>query len=259
MKEVINIYKSTGETPLEAIKKFKEKKPAYKNVKMTYAGRLDPLAEGVLILLAGKAVYRKNEFLKLDKKYEAEILCGFATDTGDILGIVSPVKNKIRITQKKLNKFKGEFIFSLPAYSSYKIKGKPIHWWAREGKLEEIEIPKRKTEIYDLKFVSRRFVKKSALKKSIFEKIDAVSGDFRQREIKERWEEILGKLPASRDFEIVRIKVFCSSGTYVRELARLFSGAVFGLKRTAVEEFILKDSLRIATPLAVYGKKTRKL
>ena len=60
MKQVLNIYKKAGETPLEAINRFRAANPEYRNVKITYAGRLDPLAEGVLILLAGDAVYEKE-------------------------------------------------------------------------------------------------------------------------------------------------------------------------------------------------------
>ena len=77
MKNIINIYKKAGETPLEAINRLRSRRPEYQDVKITYAGRLDPLAEGVLILLAGDAVYEKEKYLKLDKEYEAEILFGF--------------------------------------------------------------------------------------------------------------------------------------------------------------------------------------
>ena len=86
MNKILNIYKPVGISPLDAIKTLKEKYPELKDEKMTYAGRLDPLAEGVLLILAGNAVYEKEKYLKLDKEYEAEILFGFNTDTYDIFG-----------------------------------------------------------------------------------------------------------------------------------------------------------------------------
>ena len=51
MKKILNLYKKVGWTPLETIEKFKLKNPVYKNKRMGYAGRLDPMAEGVLIVL----------------------------------------------------------------------------------------------------------------------------------------------------------------------------------------------------------------
>ena len=48
MNKILNIYKPVGISPLDAIKTLKEKYPELKDEKMTYAGRLDPLAEGVL-------------------------------------------------------------------------------------------------------------------------------------------------------------------------------------------------------------------
>ena len=58
---IFNIYKSVGISPLDAISLLKEKYPKLNGEKMTYAGRLDPMAEGALIVLAGNAVY---EFAK---------------------------------------------------------------------------------------------------------------------------------------------------------------------------------------------------
>jgi tRNA pseudouridine55 synthase len=87
MDKVLNLYKQAGETPLECILRFKKNNPEYENVPMTYAGRLDPLAEGVLLVLTGKEVHRKEEFLNLKKEYEVDVLFGVGTDTFDVLGI----------------------------------------------------------------------------------------------------------------------------------------------------------------------------
>ena len=64
------IWKPVGLTPLEAIETLKEKEASLKEAKMTYAGRLDPLASGVLILLAGEDRFNKEDYLKLPKTYE---------------------------------------------------------------------------------------------------------------------------------------------------------------------------------------------
>ena len=53
MKNIINIYKPVSITPLQAIEKFKLQNPCYKNQKISYPGRLDPMAQGILLLLVG--------------------------------------------------------------------------------------------------------------------------------------------------------------------------------------------------------------
>ena len=60
-KSVLNLYKKVGETPLECIKRFQSDHPEYQGEKMTYAGRLDPLASGVLLVLVGKECKQKEK------------------------------------------------------------------------------------------------------------------------------------------------------------------------------------------------------
>lgn len=89
---IYNLYKKRGETPLECIERFKsakiEKFGDYYNNKMTYLGRLDPLAEGVLLVGSGEDTTQKNreKFFNLDKEYEFSALFGFKTDTFDVMG-----------------------------------------------------------------------------------------------------------------------------------------------------------------------------
>lgn len=84
---MLNLYKKVGETPLECLGRWVKQNPKYENMKMTYAGRLDPMAEGELLVLVGEECYEKEKYLGLDKEYEFDILFGFGTDTYDILGL----------------------------------------------------------------------------------------------------------------------------------------------------------------------------
>ena len=61
---------------------------AGKKIKVGHTGTLDPFATGLLVLLIGKGTKRANEFLKLDKRYEATICLGKVSTTGDIEGEV---------------------------------------------------------------------------------------------------------------------------------------------------------------------------
>lgn len=98
---VLTLYKNRGETPLECLERFKKDNPEYRDEKMTYAGRLDPLAEGLLLVLVGEECKNKEKYLGLDKEYEVDILFGFSTDTYDILGKVTSCLCEVR-KQKSL-------------------------------------------------------------------------------------------------------------------------------------------------------------
>ena len=76
-------------TPLEAIEKFKLKNPVYGGKRMGYAGRLDPMAEGVLLVLVGDENKKIGQYMGFDKEYVAEILLGFSSDSNDVLGVAS--------------------------------------------------------------------------------------------------------------------------------------------------------------------------
>ena len=47
---VIIAYKNIGETPLECLERHRKERSIDKDIPMTYAGRLDPMAEGLMIL-----------------------------------------------------------------------------------------------------------------------------------------------------------------------------------------------------------------
>jgi tRNA pseudouridine55 synthase len=113
MEKVLKLYKNLGETPLECLERFRVSNPEYANEKMTYAGRLDPMAEGLLIALVGEECKKKDEYLGLDKEYVFEVLFGFQSDTYDILGIP-------KIAEKKdfeIQSFVGKRVQEYPAYS----------------------------------------------------------------------------------------------------------------------------------------------
>jgi len=51
-----------------------------------YAGRLDPMAHGVLVLLVGEENKKREKYEKFVKEYLFQCIFGVATDTYDILG-----------------------------------------------------------------------------------------------------------------------------------------------------------------------------
>ncbi len=241
-KNLIVAYKEIGISPLDLINKIRDSYPELRNEKMAYAGRLDPLAEGIVLIVVGKELEKFDSYLNLDKEYEAKILLGFSSDTYDILGISEREDStKEEEAPQILEKFTGKFSFSLPPFSSYKIKGKPLFWWALEGKLNDIEIPKKEVDIYSVEIIKAEWVDEKSLKKEIVKKIEMIKGDFRQKEIIERWENILKK--EEKKHLIVRVKISCSSGSYIRSVADALGkkleggGVLFSLYRKRVGQY----------------------
>lgn len=254
MKNIINIYKPVGKTPLEVIQQFQVEYPYYKNKKIAYAGRLDPMAEGVLILLVYPKTKERNTYQKLSKKYEFEILFGFSSDTYDILGIPQQTPPKSKIQKIHIDtivkELVGKKMQSYPPYSSKTVKGKPLFWWARENRLDEIDIPKKEVNIYSIVSMKMCEIKSYNLLEKIEQKIYQVEGDFRQKTITLAWKNFLEENDAT--YTIARCSIECSSGTYVRSIShemgeKLNSGALaFSIKRTSVGEFTLKNSIRLS-------------
>src|SRR4051812_15345092 len=86
MQAIILLNKPLSFTPLQATLKFKQAFPEYADQKIAYAGRLDPMAEGLLLLLIGNETKKRKDYEALSKTYEFSILLGISTDTYDLLG-----------------------------------------------------------------------------------------------------------------------------------------------------------------------------
>lgn len=257
---VLNLYKKRGETPLERITRFKLENPGFEEVKMSYAGRLDPMAEGVLLVLVGEENKRRHTYLDFRKDYIFDVLFGVRTDTYDILGKVSEdvevPYNFSDLTEqvaRELANFKGRIMQSYPPFSSKPVKGKegkgrPLFEWAREGNLALIEIPEKEVEIYEIQPLLTYTLPRDLLSKLIFETIVRVNGDFRQKSIFESWVKFFEA--TQRDlFDVVRLKISCSSGTYVRGIVNSLGKKIgvptlaFKIVRTKIGEHRLEDSL----------------
>lgn len=254
--EILELYKKMGETPLETITRYRGDNPTYKDTKMTYLGRLDPMAEGLLLVLAGphsakatrdKNTLRKEDFLALDKTYEFDVLWGFKTDTLDILGKVTEVNRMPLEIEKRMSKILEEIkkkkVQKYPAYSSRTVGGKPLFEWARENKIEEIDIPERQIKIFNIEHIDTRLViSQQDILEEIIQKVNLVVGDFRQEEIIQSWKESIN--PDAKAL-ISSFRADVSSGTYIRGLAETMgeilgnSGIAYVIKRTRVGEYKL--------------------
>lgn len=121
--------------------------------KIGHAGTLDPLAEGMMIVMANGATKFSDYLMKKDKTYLVEMELGYETDTLDLEGKkINEYKGEIEINiellNEVLNKYKGKIKQIPPMYSAIKKDGIKLYQLARSG--EKIELEARDVEIYDI-------------------------------------------------------------------------------------------------------------
>lgn len=124
--------------------------------KVGHTGTLDPFATGVLPLALGGAT-RLIQYLDENAKiYDATILLGVATDTGDPTGEVVeelpvPALTKARVLEV-LAGFVGTRMQTPPRYSAVKVAGRPLYEYARKG--QTVEAKARPVRIDGMELVS---------------------------------------------------------------------------------------------------------
>lgn len=282
---ILNLYKNRGETPLECIQRLKAKIEELKESKsfdsaqskMTYLGRLDPMAEGVLLVASGEDVKKKEEFLGLDKEYDFVAILGFATDSFDVLGKIlreEKVESVSEIDLIKLCKvYEGKREQKYPFYSSKMIsarknlkslsekkfsgenvwlspspRGRPEDFSEEKLFQEESGSEVKNITIYGMDFLGLDRLSDKELFGRLLMDISKVKGDFRQAEILELWREHLNKDGGSRF--LARFSAHVSSGTYIRSIVNdigqtLGIGATtLSIKRTRAGEYKIEDSIK---------------
>ena len=179
---LIAINKSSDWTSSDVVIKVRNVLSKYFNekVKIGHMGTLDPLAQGVLLLGINKATRLFDYLLSKDKEYIGTLTFGTSTDTLDSQGKVLS-KSDLPTTSEVENAIKnfiGEIDQVPPKYSAIKINGKKAYDLARQG--VEFELKTRKVNIFDIQIVDKE-----------------LDGD---------------------KVKSVKLKVNCSSGTYIRTL-----------------------------------------
>jgi tRNA pseudouridine55 synthase len=248
--EILNLYKPIGFTPKETIEFFRNQHPEYKKIKMGYAGRLDPMAEGILVVLVGNKNKELSLYLNADKEYLAEVLFGFETDSGDLLGLTVKeclLKIEKQELKKTINKLLGIQNLPIPAYSAYRLKGKPFFWWAKQGRLAEVPQPQQQVIINSIALENLSFITGKEISQRIKKRISLVKGDFRQEKIKNNWHKALQD-KGQQKYSLAQIRINCSTGTYIRSLTVLLGqklntcAVLYGLKRTRVGNYTIKET-----------------
>ncbi len=160
MNNVVGVCKPVGMTPLEALREYVAGSGGRPETRRSYAGRLDPMAEGLLVVLEGEACEAQAAWQHHGKEYAWELLLGLSSDSYDVLGLVqllpppdwaAAVREAARALEQALL---GRRLQPYPPFSSARVAGHPLFWWAQQGRLHEVQIPRVEVEVRPRRRVS---------------------------------------------------------------------------------------------------------
>jgi tRNA U55 pseudouridine synthase TruB len=232
---IIEFDKKIGETMDEMIRRFRQEHFIDDKIKIAYAGRLDPLAFGKIILLTDKDIYNKEKYCGKDKTYTCMMVHGIQTDTYDIMGkIISenmwePVYNNVENI---------EYDQEYPMYSSiYVIQNgmrKPL-WYYEKNNIKVENIPSKKVKLLSSEKISDDITISSIeLFRIINDRINQVKKDtYRQDEIIALWN---NKLEHNNKYTISKWKFTVTSGGYIRYLANKMAGCCYDIERVCYHD-----------------------
>jgi tRNA pseudouridine55 synthase len=153
---VLNINKSAGRTSRDVVNRVQR---FVRPTKVGHAGTLDPLADGVLLVLVGQATRLTEYAHQLPKQYRATFLLGQQSPTHDVEVEPEIIPDAPRPTrdaiEAALPALLGRIKQLPPAYSAVKIKGQRAYDLARRG--EQVEISPRTVTVHALRMTAYQY------------------------------------------------------------------------------------------------------
>jgi tRNA pseudouridine55 synthase len=150
---VLILDKPTGPSSNQILQNMRH---LYQARKAGHTGVLDPLASGVLPICFGAATRYSQYLLDSDKTYDARVLFGLSTVSGDMDGEVLARADVERIDVPRLEAalagMKGVQQQTAPLYSALKVDGRPMYALARSG--IQVERKVRQIQVYALDLLS---------------------------------------------------------------------------------------------------------
>ncbi len=220
------VWKDRAETLACLLVRFRTMAHLDQEVPVTYAGRLDPMADGLVLMLVGDACKQKQHFLELPKVYDFSVVLGIATDTFDTLGVVTDTATVTipsdQDIERVINVLLSQKSFEYPPFSSRTVDGLPLFVHAKQGTLPKI-LPKKEGLISTLECRGIQEISIETLRDSAIIDIKKVVGDFRQDICIASWVQ-----QQSQTVVVVQFRATVSSGVYIRTLATMV-GQILGI------------------------------
>ncbi len=222
---LVLIDKPTGWTSHDVVAKVRK---AVGTKKVGHAGTLDPLATGLLVLGIESGTKLLTFLVGADKTYLATIRLGVSTVSDDSESDVLKTASKAALAEvsserikQEIRRLTGEILQRPSSVSAIKVAGKRAYDLVRAG--EEVDLKERQVSVNSFELISSGITKEG--------------------------------------FIDLAVKVDCSSGTYIRALARDLGNAlgvgghITALRRTRVGNFDVSaansvaelDSLRLTS------------
>ena len=257
MQKYVVLDKAVGQTPLECVEIWRSANPKFTNIPLAYAGRLDPMASGKLLILIGDECKVQELYHNLDKEYEFSVLLGVSSDTADVLGRLKLETSVPHISKQELenvsSKLVGQINLPYPHFSSKTVQGKPLHVWTLEGRLDEIEIPTKQSTVYKINLTKLETKNRAEIYTEVSAKIEtikpvtdaskALGNDFRRVDVRADWK-VFSETGLPTDvFHIASFTCIASSGTYMRTLAEVIAkqvgttGLAYHIDRTKIGQY----------------------
>lgn len=184
-----------------------------------HTGTLDPMAEGLVLLIPTKFRFLESKLKNFRKNYTFCILFGFSTDTSDLLGkVIELRKSSIPDPTEVL-----EFINSYNKQSAHSVSYKNLNTpgkradFHKNGAKNDI-LPVKNVMVYSSKFLGTYNLHKKALYNYIENKLQLLNKDFRQESILQTYS--LAKKKFEKQYCVYEFEVTVSSGFYIRSLVR---------------------------------------
>jgi tRNA pseudouridine(55) synthase len=252
MPPFLFVEKRVGQTPLQSLDALRIAEPQYADMPLSYAGRLDPMASGVLLVLVGEECKNREKYLGLDKEYEFEVLFGFTSDTGDVLGMAARTESNSGYSDDQCREaglsIVGTHELPYPAFSSKTVAGKPLFQYALEGTLSSVDMPTTPMSVRSIEYLGMRTLRCEDMIDEVLQKIqlfnpsvdpERLGSDFRKDAIVERWA-LLQKEGRDVSCSIAKYRAHVSSGTYIRTLSSTIAdalgtrGLAYSINRTRI-------------------------
>lgn len=231
---IIELWKDYGITSNEFARRYKLNNKDYVD-SVCYAGRLDPMASGKMILLTNKDTKNVNKYLDHEKLYNFDLIIGIDTKSHDCLSEINKITDEIKVDRDtlilKLQEFiKCYTIQKYPIVSNYTIKHngikKPLWWFYMNGYSKNIELPSKNVTIFDSKINNIKDVPLNTLIELFINRIKLIDNEKTQNELKtssiiKQWENVV-KGTFNLQLIVVNMELTVSSGFYIRQFCNDF-------------------------------------
>jgi tRNA pseudouridine55 synthase len=217
---MFGLDKPLGLTSLQALDALRAADPALRDRRLGHAGRLDPMAEGLLTVLVDDET--------------RDVVPDFPLDDGSFA--------------RACRAWEGAVAQRYPPFSQARVAGRSLLAWGAAGLAMERPVATR--TIASITALGRRVEAGEAIVAEAVRRAGLVRGELRQEAIAARWRAQEAAL-AGRSVTVVSLRVACSAGTYMRSLAHDLGAAVgapsiaWRIRRTRAGELRVEDARRL--------------